>query len=220
MDTDNLKDYKAWADAKPIHPPNFGWLEYKLDSDTMDRLWKMISEKGADAKKTLAGNIKASYSLEDKENWFFNTTLLPLARRYREQFKNLGDRAPINQRHPYFQSHMWVNFQRENEFNPVHDHTGVYSYVIWMKIPTNHFEQNKNPISMYANTHRISSFDFVYTNTLGEVVSYQFEMGPYYEGTMLFFPSSLKHQVYTFYNCDEDRISVSGNILISTARRL
>ena len=35
------------------------------------------------------------------------------------------------------------------------------------------------------------------------------------EGTMLFFPAMLKHQVYPFYNSDEDRISISGNISLS-----
>ena len=34
------------------------------------------------------------------------------------------------------------------------------------------------------------------------------------EGTILFFPSELKHTVYPFYNCEEDRISISGNIAI------
>ena len=31
---------------------------------------------------------------------------------------------------------------------------------------------------------------------------------------MLFFPSSLNHAVYPFYDCDEDRVSISGNIMV------
>ena len=61
MDTDNLKDYKAWADAKPIHPPNFGWLEYKLSSEEMEYVWKCIENKQEDCKKILAGNIDSSF---------------------------------------------------------------------------------------------------------------------------------------------------------------
>ena len=29
---------------------------------------------------------------------------------------------------------------------------------------------------------------------------------------MLFFPAKLHHIVYPYYNCDEDRITISGNI--------
>ena len=32
---------------------------------------------------------------------------------------------------------------------------------------------------------------------------------------MLFFPSKLNHQVYPFLNCEEERISISGNILLN-----
>ena len=33
------------------------------------------------------------------------------------------------------------------------------------------------------------------------------------EGRMLFFPASLQHQVYPFYECEEERITISGNIV-------
>ena len=45
-------------------------------------------------------------------------------------------------------------------------------------------------------------------------------MNPDKEGTMLFFPAKLQHCVYPFYNCDEDRISISGNIKLNTAKLL
>ena len=36
------------------------------------------------------------------------------------------------------------------------------------------------------------------------------------EGKMVLFPSSLKHCVYPFFECDETRISISGNIHLRT----
>ena len=63
-------------------------------------------------------------------------------------------------------------------------------------------------------------FEFLYSNILGEHESTGIEMNPDMEGTMLFFPSALLHGVYPFYNCDEDRISVSGNIKLNTAKLL
>ena len=35
-------------------------------------------------------------------------------------------------------------------------------------------------------------------------------------GRLLFFPANLRHQVYTFYNCGDDRIYISGNICLDT----
>ena len=35
-------------------------------------------------------------------------------------------------------------------------------------------------------------------------------------GRLLFFPANLRHQVYPFYNCGDDRISISGNICLDT----
>ena len=53
---------------------------------------------------------------------------------------------------------------------------------------------------------------------LGNNVSHPYKMSPEMEGTMLFFPSTLNHQVYPFYNCKEERISISGNIAVDTTR--
>ena len=204
-------------DIRIIDPPNLGWIEKKLNKNEIIHLQKCIDERCKKShKKELAGNIHESNSLVDINNWFFDNTLLSLCQIYADQFINLGDKIPINQKHPYYLGKFWVNFQKENEFNPLHDHSGIYSFVIWMQIPTKHLEQNKNPIALNSNSPKISSFEINYLNILGKIESYTYEMNPEIEGIMLFFPSEMKHQVYPFYNCDEDRISISGNIFIDT----
>ena len=106
----------------------------------------------------------------------------------------------------------WVNYQNQTEFNPLHAHSGVYSFVIWMKIPTNYEDQKKLPMASQSNSSAISNFLFTYTDILGTIRSMSYEMSPEVEGTMILFPSSLNHEVYPFYNCNETRVSVSGNI--------
>ena len=49
----------------------------------------------------------------------------------------------VNDLH-YKMSTWWVNFQKQNDFNPMHGHTGLYSFVVWLKIPTEYVEQNTN----------------------------------------------------------------------------
>ena len=206
--------------VKAVRPDNFGWLEKKLSDKEMEYLWKCVDNRGKSKKSKLAGQIHESNYLTDKGDWFWQHTLQPLCVDYYKEFGNLGSNIPVNQSHPYYLSSFWVNYQKQNEFNPLHDHTGVYSFVIWMKIPTNHFQQNKNPISLKSNTHLISTFQFHFLNILGQMRPYVYEMNPEMEGTILFFPAKLKHLVYPFYNCDEDRISISGNILLNTTKLL
>ena len=57
-----------------------------------------------------------------------------------------------------------------------------------------------------------------YTNLLGQIKSHNYNLSSDCEGTLLFFPSSLNHCVHPYFNCDEERISVSGNISINTAK--
>ena len=105
-----------------------------------------------------------------------------------------------------------INFQKQFEFNPVHEHIGVYSFVIWMKIPTDFKDQRELSIAKNSSTSVISNFCINYQNILGQNEEYMYEMSKEMEGTILFFPSQLQHTVYPFYNCEEDRISISGNI--------
>ena len=204
-----------------VLPPNLGWLEKKLSKKEMDYIWRCIdNRKKKSFKHSLAGNITASNELIDKSDWFFHNTLKPLCGIYSKEFKNLGDQFRSIANHPYYLRSWWVNYQKQHEFNPPHDHGGIYSFVIWMKIPTKFSEQVNNPICTDSNCKVISNFSFLYTDILGKMSGYSYEMNPEKEGTLLFFPARLYHEVFPFFNCEEDRISVSGNITLNTSKTL
>ena len=209
---------KEQGDLKVVRPPVLGWLEKKLSDKEMEYLWRCIDNRKESKKSTLAGQIHESNALVDKSDWFFNNTIRPLLEKYTTEFRNLGENVPVNQAHPYYLQKFWVNYQKKNEFNPVHAHNGVYSFVIWMKIPTKHEEQNKNPIASKSNVPVISTFQFFYSDITGKIKTHHIKMNPEMEGTMLFFPSNLMHSVHPFYNCEDDRISISGNIGLNTAK--
>ena len=204
---------------KVVHPKNLGWIEYKLNNKEMDYVWRCIENKKDNCNSSLAGNITASYDLMDRGDWFWINTLCPLINSYNESFgMNLGDRYPTRA-HPYYLSRWWVNYQRQTEFNPFHSHSGIYSFVIWMKIPIDAKQQNKKAIALKSNSPRISHFEISYIDILGKIWNHQYELSKEDEGTMLLFPSALSHQVYPFYDSDEERISISGNIWIDTHKR-
>jgi len=203
---------------KCIVPQQAGWIEVELDDDEIDFLWKSIENRGRDEKPYLAGNIDSSYQIFDKDDWFYNTTLQRLCVDYESSFRNVGSNLPTANKHPYYLETLWVNYQRQTEFNPAHDHKGVYSFVIWMQIPTDYNEQKENPIAKNINSDHISNFCFDYRDITGEYQYYAYAMSKKMEGKMVFFPSKLTHTVYPFYNCSEDRISISGNICLDTNR--
>ena len=132
-----------------------------------------------------------------------------MVRKYETSFKDLGLMTGITGE--YYLSNFWVNFQHQHEFNPVHNHTGIYSFVVWLQIPTTHEEQNKDNVS---NAEVKSTFQFQYLDILGKIRTHTYYQNPEQEGSLIFFPSKLFHSVYPFYNCDDTRVSISGNITL------
>jgi hypothetical protein len=84
-----------------------------------------------------------------------------------------------------------------------------------MKIPTHWKEQHAPPENILNNTSTPQASDFLFLLSQGRMVkSVPVPLSPEDEGRMLFFPSTLNHQVYPFYECEEERITISGNIVL------
>tara|TARA_Y100001963_G_C6688618_1_gene403510 strand:+ start:43 stop:690 length:648 start_codon:yes stop_codon:yes gene_type:complete len=197
-------------------PPNLGWIETKLDQEQIDYLWKRIKERKTDSfKGQLAGNITGSYEIEDKDDYFFKEVLNEHVSAY---YNMNGNKHPIPSyimgEFEFWLQSFWVNYQNQGEFNPFHNHGGVYSFVTWLKIPTCWEDQCKLSFleGMQEHEKKASNFEFEYTDMLGRIKTYGYHLSPEWEGVMLFFPAALKHAVYPFYECDESRISISGNL--------
>ncbi len=198
--------------------PNVGIIESNLSEEQIDYLKECIDNKGSSCKDHLVGNIHNSYELYDKNNWFFDNVLGSNIDYYQKSFTNLGSMIPTTGFHNYVLSSWWVNYQKKHDFNPPHDHNGVYSFVIWINVPTDYREQHNISIARGINSGGAvaSDFAFQYSNILGQPMSYVYHMDKSVEGKMVFFPSSLRHCVYPFFECDETRVSIAGNISLHT----
>ena len=179
-----------------------------------------IKAKKEDLRHNLAGHVSNSNVLIDRSDWFYIHVLKPLIGKYEKEWGNIGDNLPTNVVHPFFLSRWWVNYQKQHEFNPLHNHSGVYSFVIWMKIPFDYEDQINLPNCKGSNHPLNSGFVFEYLDILGNIKYHSYGLSKGDEGNMLFFPSELHHQVYPFYNCDKTRISISGNIFLDTSKKL
>jgi len=202
----------------PRHFPNVGVVEAQLPEDVVDNIWTVINEARdapEDMKGELAGNISSSIRLDSSSPLLekFISEVIPSFMDSHIQNYGAPWRAVMKEGEGFNLESLWVNFQKKHEFNPPHDHSGVYSFVIWMQIPTSYAEQKKLPICAESNADgSISNFGFHYTNSLGRVSQFFYNMEKEAEGYMVMFPSEMKHEVFPFYENDGERISISGNI--------
>lgn len=106
----------------------------------------------------------------------------------------------------------WINLQQKHEFNPVHRHEGIASWVIWLNIP---YDLN-DELNVFPDSRNKSAslFHFYYNSLTGAQDNYPLMIDKHWEGTMVMFPALLKHSVHPFYTTDETRISIAGNIYI------
>ncbi len=204
--------------ATPIYPANLGWLQVDLDRPTLDHLWNCIEESGSEnpCKNKLIGQIHQSFAVKDKDDLFWKQVLVPLCDHYGAEFSHehadLNVQPSVSDSFGLYLHELWVNYQKKHEYNPTHNHGGVYSFVIWLKIPTRYEDQANLDNCKDSNARCNSTFQFQYLDILGRQRNYAYALNPEDEGKLVLFPSKLLHSVYPFYECDEDRISMSGNI--------
>ena len=203
---------------------------FKLPQQMIDYLWERIDiakKKQVCLKNTLAGNISHSYKLDDPQKMIvqklydivYNSVDNPkmfefINTEVENIYKGIGTNHVVE---PYL-SELWVNFQKKGEFQPIHSHSGIFSFVIWMDIPYHSKDEAKLPFAKSScKTPAGGNFSFSTTTAVNRgLVECTIEMSPEMNGYCCFFPSDLFHQVYPFYTSDKDRISISGNIMYRT----
>jgi hypothetical protein len=99
-------------------------------------------------------------------------------------------------------TYFWIVSQLENDYNPLHNHTGTISGIIYLKVPEQ-INLNNHPDGYISFTH--SRYDPDKLSFLGPK-SVLPKVGDIY-----LFPSWLSHQVYPFSGVGERR-SISFNI--------
>jgi len=200
---------------------------FKLPQQMIDYLWERIDiakKRKICHKKDLAGNISHSYKLDDPQNLVVQNLYKivndldsnpNMFKFIQKEVARIYDKTGYKGMLTPQLDNMWVNFQKKGEFQPIHDHSGMFSFVIWMDIPYHSKDEGKLPFAYSsADPSPGGNFTFVYPIELyRKVAEHVIEMSPEMNGYCCFFPSDLSHQVYPFYTSDKDRISISGNIL-------
>ena len=160
-------------------------------------------------------NSRSSF-ITDKDNWFYDNSLKELTEQmFYQDWDNYYKYHIVKKDPPpkFELESLWVNYQKQHEYFPIHKHYFLYSFVVFIKIPTVGEEQHRLP---FRCPFQESTSNFQFVTQDAEI---DFSLSPEDEGRILFFPSSLRHQVYPFFECEEDRITVSGNVDLQDPNR-
>jgi len=183
----------------------------KIPDILFNKLKKIIKNKTVKNNKRLAGNINEQYRILEAIP-IFEKYLLNLI------FNNESLVNDMNHRYDVFSKNvpvklidMWVNYQKKHEFNPLHNHTGCFSFIIFVDIPYTIEEQIEYSKSKDISCFRAGNLEFLTTNNLGDNKTTCFAIDKTYNQSAFIFPAVLYHTVYPFYKVNKPRITVSGN---------
>jgi len=165
----------------------------------------------------LAGNIKKEFFFQEEENILRQAVILA-AEKYCFDFykKNIKLKFLPDDKG---RDSIWINFQQKHEYNPIHNHFGLLSFVVWVKIPFSMKEEEEYFSSSHCNN--ITSAKFIFhlpENIPGGIFSFPISIDKNYEGKMIIFPASYIHEVAPFFTSDNYRVSISGNIIPADER--
>tara|TARA_B100002019_G_C21075439_1_gene501133 strand:+ start:77 stop:724 length:648 start_codon:yes stop_codon:yes gene_type:complete len=200
-----------------IDLPNPGVLQAELDKDQVDDLWKTIHKSSPDS-ASWDGNTLLDIDTHSKQ-WsmsddgtFQKNVLMPMVEEYFKQFDVPFSHKTSNY-HGLVLNRLWTRASTEGDYQSLHDHQGVFTFVVWMKVPFDGEDEHtvQGGFRPYA-----SDFGLVYTNTCGSLSKQHWTLTPKMEGTILLFPSDINHIVYPHFTTKEYRISVAGDIALNS----
>ena len=194
---------------------NVGFVQETVDLLLMEKIKKTVNEikETLNEQRSFAGNLVGNI----KKQFIFD--------HHREEIEQLAIKLAQYHDDIYDCSNylddsngrlslgaLWINMQVAGEFNPIHKHPGVYSFVIWIELPFTHENEKMYGPGVASNGNKGGCFEFVYTNTYGQLMSHPIPADNSYEGQMILFPAKLNHVVYPFYTDAGYCISISGNL--------
>ena len=206
--------------------PNIGVSLDKLNPFVYNMLKKDCLKGIDNIEKSLekrTGNILQMFQLDTPKELFFQEPssskngleqeVLKICHKlcsiYPEYLDNLN-RYVAEDNREFEVERFWINYQRPGEFIPLHRHSGMFSFVVWVNLPETK-DSNYDVEKWNLGKGYQGQFEFVYSDMLGSIKTLRLANDKSFEGSICVFPAELQHQVYPHYQ-DEYRITVSGNI--------
>jgi len=194
------------------------WGPFLMNTKVPDYIIEKLKNEGKKAKENynhaLAGHLDNQFLYpENIQQWFYNE-INPIIQAYRNghcKFHGIEDLNVDLQA-----DDLWVNYMKPGDFNPVHTHSGDYSFVLFLDVPK---QLTKEQDDYKGTGSKPGTLNFEFTQqarpawaTTGATIRPQ-------TGDMFMFPALLQHWVCPFKS-KVTRISVSGNLRIINKEKL
>ena len=192
--------------TKKIDLPNYGVLDITLDKEHLDHLHHLVEKYEPD-------NAKQQWMLVDDDNRFQNEVLRKVIQQYIEDF-GIPHRLRTTHIHELTFQKFWANYTGKGEYQALHNHDAIWSFVIWLKLPAVANDEQSVKEAMHPDA---GDFILTYSDIIGRTRKVNWKLEKQYnEGHMLLFPSDLYHAVYPHFQTDEKRLSLAGDIVINS----
>lgn len=200
-----------------------GYWFTKLPQDILDELKPVIDKVQDNFNQAIPANYQLAGQIDKEYSVVLPNNIIEYIKMSSSQFMENNPNYVGNNIISLFKKDVkfvyegdaWVNFQEKYEYNPLHAHTGVFSFVIWYQIPFYKADEIKYGAGKGKEPehNKNGEFEFAFYNG-STIITHPLGIDKTMEGHMAVFPSNLNHIVYPFYTSDDYRITLSGNIYL------
>ena len=208
---------------KSINHTSTGIIATTLNEELMNPIKKLSKKIQKNSKQyrtatdKLVGHIEREYYIDDEDiKSHMDQIIAPMITSHMNTYQYVSRQRTLNRSLPIYQSSVWMNFQKKYEYNPLHMHEGIFSWVLWVDVPYDLEEECNLPHVKNITTTEKSPGAFYYVSAdpsfgiLQKIIPIDKSM----EGTLILFPSNMFHGVYPFFTTDKYRVSMSGNYIL------
>ena len=151
--------------------------------------------------------------LIDDDNRFQKEVLNPIIQEYVTDY-GFPEKLKTTHIHDLTFQKFWANYTGKGEYQALHNHDAIWSFVIWLKLPAVANDEQSVKEAMHPDA---GDFILTYSDIIGRTRKVNWKLEKQYnEGHMLLFPSDLYHAVYPHFQTDEKRLSLAGDIVINS----
>ena len=192
--------------TKKIELPNYAVLDVTLDKNVLDHLHHLVEKYEPD-------DAKQQWMLIDDDNRFQKEVLNPIIQEYVADY-GFPEKLKTTHIHDLTFQKFWANYTGKGEYQALHNHDAIWSFVIWLKLPAVANVEQSVKDAMHPDA---GDFILMYSDIIGGTRKVNWKLEKQYnEGHMLLFPSDLYHAVYPHFQTDEKRLSLAGDIVINS----
>ena len=192
--------------TKKIELPNYGILDVTLEKNVLDHLHHLVEKYEPD-------DAKQQWMLIDDDNRFLKEVLNPIIHEYVTDY-GFPEKLKTTHIHDLTFQKFWANYTGKGEYQALHNHDAIWSFVIWLKLPAVANDEQSVKEAMHPDA---GDFILTYSDIIGRTRKVNWKLEKQYnEGHMLLFPSDLYHAVYPHFQTDEKRVSLAGDIVINS----